>query len=257
MQKLNNKIPQNIRIYLDESADKLWMKPSRACVLVGAGFSRNAIKLQESTLTAPTWENLADDMIKKLYGNNGVNTSYTDMLNVAEEYEAQYGKGELERFLKNKIPDNSLEPSELHKLFMSLPWSDVFTTNYDTLLERASESVVDRNYERVVCKTDLILSHSPRIIKLHGSFPSNGPYIFTAEDYRKYPIENAPFVNTVQQALLENTLCLFGFSGDDPNFKKWIGWIKDNMGDNMPKIYLIGILNLKSSKKCLLESNRN
>lgn len=254
MQKLNNKIPQNIRIYLDEIADKLWMKPSRACVLVGAGFSRNAIKLQESTLTAPTWENLADDMIKKLYGNNGVNTSYTDILNVAEEYEAQYGKGELERFLKNKIPDNSLEPSELHKLFMSLPWSDVFTTNYDTLLERASESVVDRNYERVVCKTDLILSHSPRIIKLHGSFPSNGPYIFTAEDYRKYPIENAPFVNTVQQALLENTLCLFGFSGDDPNFKKWIGWIKDNMGDNMPKIYLIGILNLKSSKKCLLES---
>lgn len=254
MQKLNNKIPQNIRIYLDEIADKLWMKPSRACVLVGAGFSRNAIKLQESTLTAPTWENLADDMIKKLYGNNGVNTSYTDILNVAEEYEAQYGKGELERFLKNRIPDNSLEPSELHKLFMSLPWSDVFTTNYDTLLERASESVVDRNYERVVCKTDLILSHSPRIIKLHGSFPSNGPYIFTAEDYRKYPIENAPFVNTVQQALLENTLCLFGFSGEDPNFKKWIGWIKDNMGDNMPKIYLIGILNLKSSKKCLLES---
>ena len=111
MQKLNNKIPQNIRIYLDEIADKLWMKPSRACVLVGAGFSRNAIKLQESTLTAPTWENLADDMIKKLYGNNGVNTSYTDILNVAEEYEAQYGKGELERFLKNKIPDNSLERS--------------------------------------------------------------------------------------------------------------------------------------------------
>lgn len=254
MQKLNNKIPQDIRISLDEIADKLWMKPSRACVLVGAGFSRNAIKLQDSTLTAPTWENLADDMIKKLYGNNGVNTSYTDILNVAEEYEAQYGRGELERFLKNKIPDNSLEPSELHKLFMSLPWSDVFTTNYDTLLERASESVVDRNYERVVCKTDLILSHSPRIIKLHGSFPSNGPYIFTTEDYRKYPIENAPFVNTVQQALLENTLCLFGFSGDDPNFKKWIGWIKDNMGDNMPKIYLIGILNLPSSKKCLLES---
>ena len=89
MQKLNNKIPQDIRISLDEIADKLWMKPSRACVLVGAGFSRNAIKFQDSTLPAPTWENLADDMIKKLYGNNGVNTSYTDILNVAEEYEAQ------------------------------------------------------------------------------------------------------------------------------------------------------------------------
>jgi hypothetical protein len=63
----------------------------------------------------------------------------------------------------------------------------------------------------------------------------------------------APFVNTVQQSLLENTFCLIGFSADDPNFLKWIGWISDNLGkENSPKLYLIGILNLSDAQKKLL-----
>src|SRR5690606_32203580 len=62
-------------------------------------------------------------------------------------------------------------------------------------------------------------------------------------------------VNTVQQSLLENTLCLIGFSGHDPNFLQWIGWINDNIGkDNAPKIYLIGVLNLTDAQVKLLNS---
>ena len=76
----------------------------------------------------------------------------------------------------------------------------------------------------------------------------------TDEDYRRYPDAFAPFVNTVRQALLENTLCLIGFSGDDPNFLQWIGWIHDNLGQgSSPKMYLIGLLCLSPSQKTLLE----
>lgn len=60
-------------------------------------------------------------------------------------------------------------------------------------------------------------------------------------------------MNTVQQSLIENTLCLLGFSGDDPNFLSWIGWILDNLGrENSPKIYLIGIINLSDAQQKLL-----
>jgi hypothetical protein len=46
----------------------------------------------------------------------------------------------------------------------------------------------------------------------------------------------------VQQSLLENALCLIGFSGDDPNFLAWIGWIRDNIGtEHSSKLYFIGI----------------
>ena len=61
-------------------------------------------------------------------------------------------------------------------------------------------------------------------------------------------------MNTVRQALLENTLCLIGFSGDDPNFLQWIGWIHDNLGQqNSPKMYLIGLFSLSDAQKKLLE----
>ena len=62
--------------------------------------------------------------------------------------------------------------------------------------------------------------------------------------YRVYPHTNEPFVNTVRQSLLQNTLCLIGFSGDDPNFLQWIGWTRDQVGQKKPpNIYLVGVLN--------------
>ena len=88
---------------------------------------------------------------------------------------------------------------------------DVFTTNYDTLLERAQVGVVDRKYDVVPTASDIVGRMKPRIVKLHGSFPSHRPFIITEEDYRTYPKRFAPFVNMVQQSIMENVFCLIGF----------------------------------------------
>ena len=93
----------------------------------------------------------------------------------------------------------------------------------------------------------------PRIIKLHGSLPSQFPLILTEEDYRTYPAKYAPFVNTVQQAMMETIFCLIGFSGDDPNFIEWSGWVRDNLGEAAPKIYLAGLLKLSAHERRTLE----
>ncbi len=96
----------------------------------------------------------------------------------------------------------------------------------------------------------------PRIVKLHGSFPSHRPFIITEEDFRTYPQKSAPFVNMVQQSMMENAFCLLGFSGDDPNFLSWSGWVRDNLGASKPPIYLCGLLELEfsPSRRKLLES---
>ena len=47
---------------------------------------------------------------------------------------------------------------------------------------------------------------------------------------------------------METTLCLIGFSGTDPNFQKWIGWVRDNLNDSMPPVYLIDQLNITDSE---------
>lgn len=247
-----NTIPLSIRPYLLEIAERLWT--GHASIMVGAGFSKNAINKADQLKGMPNWNELGDIFYEKIHGQAPGNQSkYLNALKLADEVQAAFGRSVLDQILKQHIPDKDFEPSDTHIKLLELPWSDVFTTNYDTLLERSCENVISRRYDVVVNQNDIIYSNRPRIIKLHGSFPSERPLIITEEDYRIYPKRFAPFVNTVQQSLLENTLCLVGFSGDDPNFLQWIGWINDNIGkENSPKIYLVGLLKLSEAQKKLL-----
>jgi hypothetical protein len=220
--------------------------------MVGAGFSMNADAIFVNAKRFPSWQDLGNVFYQKVRGEEIQSAEYNffDPLKLAYEVEANFGRSVLDSMLRSNIPDSDYKPSILHNSLLSLPWTDVFTTNYDTLLERAADTVSERNYKVVVNKDDLVHSVSPRIVKLHGCFSASTPLIISEEDYRTYPKKYAPFVNTVQQTLLENTLCLIGFSGDDPNFLKWIGWIRDNLGaKNAPRIYLVGVLNLSTSQE--------
>ena len=236
-------------LYIKEIKESL--VHGHAAVLIGSGFSRNAERIDGTDSCMPDWFGLADAFCEKL-GINERDKKYADSLALAQEVEEIYGRPFLDDMLRNLMSDEDYLPSGLHKDLLNLPWTDVFTTNYDTLLERTYQYITEYKYHIVVNQKDLINSSgTARIVKLHGSFPSNGPFIITEEDFRTYPYDHAPFVNTMQQSLLENTFILIGFSGNDPNFLKWIGWIHDNLGiKNSPKIFLIShdgesILNTK------------
>lgn len=240
--------------YINEIVNSLL--EHRAAVLVGAGFSRNADPVNNTIKSKmPMWNGLIDKFCEKL----GIeDRKYLNTLTVSQELEESYGRPFLEKMVKTVMDDDAYEPSDIHVNLMTLHWTDVFTTNYDTLLERAAKKVPDYKYQFILDQKDLIYSAgTPRLIKLHGSFPSNGPFIITEEDFRTYPADYAPFVNTVQQSLLENTFCLIGFSGDDPNFLKWIGWIHDNLGiKNSPVIYLITHRHFSPAKENDLTSKK-
>jgi hypothetical protein len=178
---------------------------------------------------------------------------FRDPLRIAEEFRAILGQSALEGLIRELVPDDQWLPGPLHQKLVELPWIDILTTNWDTLLERAASATLDRDYETVRCLEDIATTRAPRVVKLHGSLPSNRPFILSEEDYRTYPQRFAPFVNLVQQVLLENELCLLGFSGDDPNFLKWTGWIRDQLGASARRIYLVGALQLSTAQRRLLE----
>ena len=245
-------VPPDLRPYLDEIAERLYS--GHAAVMVGAGFSKNALCASQASLQFPAWTQLGDALYKTLHDTEPPsNKRYISIPQLADEVEAAIGRRALDQLLRVAIPDLEFNPSPLHHKLLDLPWVDVFTTNYDTLLERASRSIVTHKYDVVATQDDLVYSKSPRIVKLHGSFPSNRPFIITDEDYRRYPVTFAPFVNTVRQRLIESTLCLIGFSGGDPNFVQWVGWIQDTLGAHgSAKMYLLTI-GLSPSESKLLE----
>jgi len=249
--------------HIDRVAEALWRpEGGRASVMVGAGFSRSAVSKLDQEVIVPTWSEIARAMQEKLYGDNDGDSGQTSEISadrslaLAQEYEVAFGRDDLHRFLKEQIRDEEMQPGSAHERLLALPWRDVFTTNWDTLLERASKDVTTRSYGVLRNSDEMAIAIDPRIIKLHGSLPAQFPLIATEEDYRKYPRCFAPFVNTVQQAMMETTLLLVGFSGRDPNFLQWSGWVRDQLGPSAPRIYLAGWLRLHPHERRVLE-NRN
>lgn len=199
-------------VTLTKLAAALWQQDGSyhgAAVMVGAGFSRCAASTGNSQEKMPLWNDFSKELAREL------DSKSSDPLRLAEEYSAFFGKQALHDLIKKVINDPAWRPGNLHKDLLELPWSEVLTTNWDTLLERASANVYQPAYSLVSKQEDLSSARSPRIVKLHGTIDVTKDLIFTQEDYRKYPQNHAAFVNFSRQVFIENELCLLGFSGDD------------------------------------------
>ncbi|MCA9090814.1 MAG: SIR2 family protein [Planctomycetaceae bacterium] len=237
---------------------------SRAAVMVGAGFSRNAVPLQSIRTGMPMWQDLVSELVKRLYSEGerelvlGESSATSSALRLAQEFETAFGRPALIELVRETIGDDAFAPGKLHRKLLELPWADVFTTNYDCLLEKASQSVWRQRYEVIRGMTDIPVARRPRIVKLHGTLPELENMVLTEDDFRGYPGCRAPFVNLVQTSLAENSFCLFGFSGDDPNFLNWTGWVRDELGGCTPFIYffMYSDVRLQAFQRRLLESRR-
>ena len=257
--------------YINDIAQRLKepRKYGDVSLMIGAGFSKNAQSKGMASMQPPNWSELAEKMYEELYPEplevqekeewnkqRIIKTSGKNVTKLADEYIANFDRNKINNLIEQSIADEMFVPGELHKRLLKLHWSDIFTTNYDTLLEQTVDMIYrENNYEIIYSQNDLPGSIKPRIIKLHGSIPQVKPYIISDEDYRTYPDKYSALVNTVQQAMLETRLCLLGFSGDDPNFQSWLGWLRDNMGEYCPTIYLIGLYEkLSAPERKLLEN---
>lgn len=233
---IEKKLDSSIRMKLNQL--RTFLELGKASVMVGAGFSKNAEMGEDVRMK--DWGELCEDLYAALYNAQPCDRDFRlkSALRLAQQIESTMGRSALDEIIKDSLPNDSISPGYLHKLLVSLNWRDIFTTNYDSLLENAAVKAY-RHYNIVTSKDSLIYQPHPRIVKLHGSFPDNRPFIITEEDYRTYPERFPEFVNTIRQALIETQFCLIGFSGDDPNFISWLGWFRDIMGQQMRPIYMI------------------
>lgn len=225
---------------LSDVAYSLYNK--HASLFVGAGFSRNA-ENDSNVGIIPLWSDLGDMFYRELTGKKPrpADKSYVNVMKLADDVKNYRGKGKLEDILTQSICDSRRHPSELHRKLLSLPWLNVYTTNYDTLLERTVKQGLTGKYtyDIVDKESDLPLTTSSSIIKLHGSIEDPGSMIITEEDYRKYPKDHEVFVNCVRNSFVKSCMIMVGFSGEDPNFNSWLGWVNDQLEDNAPTVYLI------------------
>ena len=174
------------RNHLLQLRKELWQRPhSRASVMIGAGFSLNATPSPGVDTPFPTWRPLTRAMFEETYPPSGRDRkewedqfSRTGPLRIASEYEAAFKRQKLESFLRSHVPDSGHQPGPIHDLLLQLPWRDVFTTNYDTLLERTevNQCATGRSigHAETPMRSDRDTFGVPARLSPVASLPSNG-----------------------------------------------------------------------------------
>jgi len=61
---------------------------------------------------------------------------------------------------------------ETHKNLVDCPWNNIYTTNYETLLEQGAKASGKYDYRVINNSIDLSIRPHKRIIKLHGNLRS-------------------------------------------------------------------------------------
>lgn len=273
-------------------------------VLVGSGFSKNAFP------NYPDWKELLFDMVVELYGDeiekekefNKEDNTHRDFkgfqkdkvyefidskgyFEIVEQYEQKRGIREaIDVYIEDHIPhiikkdgifywktapiDLSLDT---HKGFLKCNWKNIFTTNYDNLLELTSDSF-GLGYKQIIADYQLSnLGSSRSIIKLHGNLVADTldtnyefdndkgrRYVISKEDYATYADKHKAFTSLIRTSLLTDIFCLIGFSGDDPNFKNWMDWVTDVLNKELvnnkekTKVFLLTIKDEQIDKAQLL-----
>ena len=108
--------------------EALWKRPQRgACVMVGAGLSRQAGPAHPTDARPPSWGELAKLLQKELgcgkpdSGPNSPTESVTarDCSRLAQQYKATFGQSALDSFLLAHVPDG--EPGQVHQRLLAAP----------------------------------------------------------------------------------------------------------------------------------------
>ena len=179
-------------------------------LFVGAGLSQAA--------GLPGWLDLIDEPRRK----TGV-PEMTDAPLMAQYIadSPSMGRGALNTHVLQEITKvDPRRPAPVHHLVAKLGVREIWTTNYDQLLETACADAVTIFDEDHVHDAG---SKPKTIIKMHGSIrygdPAtwDAPPILTREDYERYEDEHRRMWTMLQAVYLSRTILFIGFSFTDPN----------------------------------------
>ncbi|WP_235687071.1 SIR2 family protein [Tomitella gaofuii] len=197
----------------------------QASLLIGAGMSRGA--------DFPLWGDLVEGAAVRVSV-----PKLDDFPTWAQYIEDSDGGGSiLLDEIVSRIASVKPVPLESHHLIARLPINDLWTTNYDTMVEST-----DTGLDVVQQDNELVLQQAGarRIYKMHGSIPygagapvgGRDQLVITRNDYERYAEVTHPRLWRLLQAQFLTASFLFvGFSFDDPNFGEIFKMVRRAIAD--------------------------
>ena len=179
-------------------------------LFVGAGISHLARRKDGTEGRLPLWGELRRQIANNCLGEEA--DEFSNPLELFDAVVVEHDRGTLETEVRRLIDDRPYEPSSAHQDLAQIPWRDVFTTNYDGLLERSlakSPVVSERDYDRIRDEA------RPRLFQIHGTLKN--PHTLTRDDYRLWDRKHPRAIHELKDVFLNGSVLFVGYGMNDPH----------------------------------------
>lgn len=163
---------------------------------------------------------------------------------VMEAFAVRYGRASLLRLLRERFnyirsfSEIYGQATRFHDCLSTMyPIVDLVTTNWDTGFEDRCGATA------IVTPTDYAFWDEPsrKVFKLHGSITSWGSIVATRKDYDRAAedLRNKVIGGSLRHLLATKRVLFAGYSLRDPDFQEIYGMLKEQMGDVLPRSYVV------------------
>ena len=213
------------------------VREEKVSLFIGAGFSLKAGAPSASMLSNAILSEFDNDKQR----NDWKGKSLAEIANFYVEEVCSGSRNSLIELLQKQFgftPTNL----EYHQALAKIPhFHDIFTTNYDTLLESSYEEE-----ECQVIRKDADCAYIDdkkhvHIFKIHGDFVNQDFVIITSKDYEDYFKQNhTPLLwKEVKRHFINKHILFVGYSLSDDNIIDIIKHISDDINKNQRDMFLI------------------
>ena len=202
-------------------------------VFAGAGVSTEATGVFKSTLY--------EDIAYKL-GLSGPDLSFPELM--SRFCDRPNGRAQLLLEIRKRFdylksfPEVYRSATRFHSEIATIPYvQEIFTTNWDDLFERECGATP------IVTAEDFVFWNLPgrKVYKVHGSINSYGSLVATDEDYERcYERLHSGLIGSrLKLSLATRTVLFVGYSLGDHDFKRIYDLVREEMGDLIPRAYIV------------------
>jgi hypothetical protein len=201
-----------------------------AAVFIGAGVSIGA--------GYPSWKELLHDIGQELGVRSG---DVHDLAALAQwSIRKAAGKTRILALIREQLGTEKAIPATLD-VIARLPVRNIWTTNYDHLIERAF-NLIGRPLDVISSDKDLAIRTRPgaaRLFKMHGTVDRLDDIVISTDDYELFRKNRGAFLPLLQSHMTTFSMLFVGLSLTDPNVRHVLSLIRESFSTNPPEHFAI------------------
>ncbi len=203
------------------------LQDGKASLFIGSGISRKSGYVRWKDILRECAEEIGLDVEKEKH----------DLITLAEFYVNDKNRTKINQAIAEYFNDSNGDITKVHKTLCSFPVKSIWTTNYDTLIERALDfldikySILtdDRSYTSIL-RNAKVLVH-----KIHGDVKVPEKCIITRRDYESYENKHDVVLSELKGEMCANSFLFLGYSFSDTDIQHILSKIRLIYNENNPQ----------------------